>query len=123
MNNTSGERSEKGFVFSLEAVVALLLFGMLLLSLAQPKPVSMKELLVLQQENDLLKVWSAHYPSEGEIIADTRLLFGSTAEVKVDGRVVAGAQGAAKGKAVSSEGIIVDDFLQEKKFLVKVYFD
>jgi len=123
MNNADGERSERGFVFSLEAVVALLLFGMLLLTTAQPKPVSIKELLILQQENDLLKVWSAHYPSEGEIIADTRLLFGGTAEVKVDGKVVAGAQGNGKGKAISSEGIIIDDLLQEKKFLVTVYFD
>ena len=76
--------SKKGFVFSLEAMISLLLFALILFSLPQKEAFSLKELTITQQENDLLRVWSAKESSEQEMIFDIQQMFGENAELWIN---------------------------------------
>ena len=112
------KKNQRGFVFTLESTIAILVFSLLLLTISFPASNSMTELLVIQQANDLLKVWSVTYPSNNEIVFDTRELFGSNASVSVNGIKVF--SNTCFGEKISSEAILLDDFLIEKRFLVSV---
>jgi hypothetical protein len=111
----------KGFVFSLEATISVMLLGVALLVLFQPRTASFVELTVFQQENDLLKVWSADFPSEAEMISDARLLFGENVDLFIDGRQITATK-TVKKNCVSSGAALLDDSLNERKFLIKAYF-
>ncbi len=109
----------KGFVLTMEAVISILLFGIAILCINLPSENSLKELLIIQQENDLLKVWSIDFPSESEMILDTKSLF-ENASVYLDGAEILKGSG---NESVSSEGIIIDDFLIERKIRIVVYLN
>jgi len=113
MNNQS---AQKGFVFSLEATIAILVFSLLLITINFPVEHSLKELVVVQQANDLLKVWSVHYPNNSEINFDTNSIFGDNASVFVDSQKVIWKE--CPGEAISSSAIILDDFLFERHFQI-----
>jgi len=109
-----------GFVFSFEAIIALLLLATILLSMNFGETNSLKELLILQQENDLLKVWSANFQSETEMINDTKLLFDNY-ELFLDNKKISG---TGNGKnSVASEAVLVDNYLIERKIKIIVYFN
>jgi len=111
---------KKGFVFSFEAIIALLLFTTILLGMNFGEDTSLKELMVLQQENDLLKVWSINFPTEIEMLTDSKALF-ENFELFLDGKKI---NGAGNGKnSIASEAIIVDDNLIERKIRIVVYFN
>jgi hypothetical protein len=111
----------KGFVFSLEAGIALLLFTLMLFALPQTKTHTAKELALVQQENDLLRVWSAKETRESEMIQDVKLMFGTNATLWVNEKQVL--QGQIKKNSISTEGIILNALLQEQKIRIIVYFD
>ncbi|MBT4191675.1 MAG: hypothetical protein HOE11_00040 [Candidatus Diapherotrites archaeon] len=115
------KKNQRGFVFTLESTIAILVFSLLLLTISFPASNSMTELLVIQQANDLLKVWSVTYPSNNEIVFDTRELFGSKASVSVDRIKIL--NNTCFGDAVSSEAILLDDFLIEREFVINVCLD
>lgn len=109
-------------MFSLEAIVSALILGIATLTLFQHQTFTLKELAVLQQENDLLKVWSAKFPSEKEMVSDAELLFGKKFKITVNGGQIN--REAEDGKnCISSEAILLDDFLAEKNVLIKVCFE
>ncbi len=112
----------KGFIFSLEAAISVLLLGTALLTLFQPHDASFKKLVVLQQENDLLKVWGMNFPGEKEMANDAKQLFAENFELFVEGKKTASAK-SQKKNCVSSEAKITDKDLKEKKILIKVYFE
>ena len=112
----------KGFVFSLEATISVLLLGTALLTLFQPHDASFKKLVVLQQENDLLKVWGINFPSEKEMANDAKQLFAENFELLVGGKKIAAAK-SQKKNCVSSEAKIIDEDLSERKILIKVYLE
>ena len=109
----------KGFVFSLEATIALIFLGGTLLYLLQPVEFSFKEVVVLQQSNDLLKVWAVQYPSHEEALYDSKRLFGEKVEVEVDGILLN--ESPALGDGIVTGAIILDDFLEEHEFVLRVY--
>jgi hypothetical protein len=111
----------RGFVFSLEACIALIIFGLTCITLFQPTQVSLKELIVLQQENDLLKVWSVTYPTQLDSVKDCEQLFGDRFELKIDGILIHSFRENAN--SVSSSAILLDDSLSEKLFELTVYFE
>ena len=111
---------KKGIVFSFEALIALLFFATILINMPFGETNSLKELLLLQQENDLLKVWSTNFPSEGQMILDAQTMFDNF-ELFINGKKIYGP--ALKKNSIASEAIIVDDNLIEKKINIVVYFD
>jgi hypothetical protein len=112
---------EKGFFFTLEAFVSLMLFSLIIFTLPQAQESSLKELAISQQTNDLLRVWSAKNTNQNEMIHDTQELFGQNAELWVNEKQIVFAE--KKKNAFSSEGIIVDEQLKENKIRVLVYYD
>jgi len=113
--------NKKGFVFSLEATLALTLFGLMLFTLPQIQMTSLKELAISQQENDLLRILSAKESSENEISLDAQELFGQNAEVWINEKQILFAQ--KKKNAIASAGIILDPELNEKQVKIVVYYD
>jgi len=111
----------KGFVFSLEATIALILFVLMLVALPTHNTSSLKELLILQQENDLLRVWSAKQSSTQEMLSDIKLLFGENGELWINETQLNKAKVAKN--SISSEGIILDDSLKENKIRIIVKYD
>jgi len=111
----------KGFVFSLEATISLMLFLLMLTTLPAQQNSTLKELLIVQQENDLLRVWSTKETSVQEMIYDTNLLFGESGEVWVNDKQLSKAKIAKN--TIASEGIILDNLLNEKKVKIIVSYD
>lgn len=111
----------KGFVFALESTISILLFALMLFSLPTQNNFSLKELAITQQENDLLRVWSAKETSESEMIKDTKELLGENVELWVGTKQILTAQ--SKKNSISIEGIILNSALQENKIKIIVYYD
>jgi hypothetical protein len=109
----------KGFIFSLEATIALIFLGGTLLFLFQPVEFSFKEVIILQQSNDLLKVWAIQYPNNKEAINDSKMLFGENVDLIIDGVILNKSQKA--GERIVTNTIILDDFLEEHEFVIRVY--
>jgi len=108
----------RGFVFSLEAALALVAIASAIIFLPQVENISLEELMILQQENDLLKVWSYDPPSDGEANSDCALMFGEDYSLEIDGRQVK--KVSCTKRAIASEAIIVNDLLMEQNFRIEV---
>ncbi|MEK6959408.1 MAG: hypothetical protein AABW59_05185 [archaeon] len=111
---------KKGFVFSLEAALALVVIASAIIFLPQVESVTLDELMILQQENDLLKVWSYDPPSDIEAMADCTTMFGNNYSLTIDGRELV-KKPCAK-RAVASEARIVNELLLEQTFKIEVCF-
>lgn len=112
--------NSKAFVFTFEAILTLLIFILLLYSIPQEKNASLKELIITQQANDLLKVWSQKYPPEQEMISDSKKLFNNKTSIFIDEKEITSCNGK---NIISSEGIILDEFLNEKKIRITVCYE
>jgi hypothetical protein len=112
---------KKGFAFSFEAIIALMLFSIMLFTLPEQTNPSLKELLILQQENDLLKVWSATNWNEQEIITDTKSIFGDNSEIWINENKILSCK--ERKNSIASEGTLLDSILIEKKLRIIVYYD
>ncbi|MDD5148358.1 MAG: hypothetical protein PHH08_02740 [Candidatus ainarchaeum sp.] len=93
----------KGFFFSLEAVLALAMVSGLLLMQVPEEKKDLHELVVFQKENDLLKIWAKQRSFIPEKMKkDFEFAFPETGgEIKVNGKATA--IGKKTGRAVSSE--------------------
>ena len=109
----------KGFIISFETIFSILLFLLIILTINFPDQDNFKDLLLLQQENDLLKVWSANYPTNQEIVTDTMLMFDHVS-VFLDEKEILKSNG---NQSISSEAVILDNSLNEHKFRIVVYFN
>ena len=109
----------KGFIISFEAIFSILLFLLIILTINFNTTNNLQDLLILQQENDLLKVWSINYPTIPEIIFDTKLMF-DNASVFLDEKEILKSNGK---QSISSEAIILDNSLKEHKIRIVVYFN
>lgn len=110
----------KGFVFTFESTLTLLLFALMLFAIPTQKNTNLEELLILQQSNDLLRVWSQNYPTEIEMINDTKLVFQDKAIVKLNDIELTKCSGKNK---IATQGIILDNFLVENKITIIVCYD
>jgi hypothetical protein len=111
----------KGFVFSLEATIALLLFVLMLIALPAHKESSLKELLILEQENDFLRVWSAKETSPSQMLNDARQIFEENVVVLVGENPLN--QTLLKNNSIVSEGTLLDSSLSEMKVKIQVNYD
>jgi hypothetical protein len=111
---------KKGFVFTFESILTLLLFALMLYSIPAEKNFTLKELLITQQADDLLRVWSQSYPNESEIIEDTKMMFGNNAKISLNGKEILNCEGTNK---ISIEGIILDDTLNENNLNITICYN
>jgi hypothetical protein len=112
---------QKGFVFSFEATISILLLLLMLFYLPETKSNSLKELLALEEANDLLRVWSITGINESEMALDLNTLFGTRAGLEINERIIV--KGNAKNNSVSTEGIILNQELKEEKIRITVFLD
>jgi hypothetical protein len=112
---------EKGFVLSLEAILSILLFALMLFALPTTESTSLKEINAIQQANDLLRVWSATQTIENEMIKDTKILFQNNAELWVNENQLISCE--KKKNSIGTEGILVDENLNEKNIKIIIYYD
>ncbi|MDD3084087.1 MAG: hypothetical protein PHP82_03630 [Candidatus ainarchaeum sp.] len=117
MNNFN----KKGFIISLEASFSLLMFSLILISISFPINESFKELIIVQQENDLLKIWSKKFPTEEEIIQDTKMLFQNASIFLDEKEIIIGKK--CSGNSLANEAMIFDNQLNEKNIRIIVYLD
>ena len=120
MQNKLNARS-KGFVLTFEAIITTLIFSLLLLSISQTPLQTLKELTILQQANDLLRVWSATNTNESEMITDLKSVFENNADLWINSEVKF--WGQKKNEAVATEGIILDYALNEIKVKIIIYYN
>jgi hypothetical protein len=113
--------SKKGFVFTLEACISFLIFCFVCINLASTQNFSFSELIVLQQENDLLKVWSINYPSDQDAINDCKLLLGEFFELKIGERIVYSKKKSEN--SVASSAVLLNENLYEVHFEITAYYD
>ena len=121
MMNMQKNEKQKGFTFTMEAIIALLLFALMLFALPAQKPDSLKELLALQQANDLLRVWSITGINETEMVNDTKQLFGENAELWINETKLLEAQKTRN--SIATEGIIWSPLRNENKIKVVIYYN
>jgi hypothetical protein len=121
MMNMQKNEKQKGFTFTMEAIIALLLFALMLFALPAQKPDSLKELLALQQANDLLRVWSITGINETEMINGTKQLFGENAELWINETKLLEAQKTRN--SIATEGIIWSPLRNENKIKVVIYYN
>lgn len=97
----------KGFFISLEAIISLFIFSLLLLSQISIQNEEYIDLIILQQENDLLKIWSKNF-NQTEMIKD--ILFFDNACLFINNKKVHDC--TFKKNCVSSEAEILDNELK-----------
>ena len=110
----------KGFVFTFESIIALLLFALMLYAIPAQNNSNLKELLIIQQSNDLLRVWSQIYPTNEEMISDTNLIFQNKAILKINNIELTNCSGTNK---IATEGVILDQLLNENKITIIVCYE
>lgn len=110
-NSINFLKNKKGFVFSIEATISLLVLILILLSLPSEKNTSLKELLITQQENDLIRVWASSDElliSQNDLISDSKKMFGEKFTLYINEQKIYGTQNSITKNCVSSEGIIIE---------------
>jgi hypothetical protein len=111
----------KGFLFSFEALISLLLFSLLIISFeTNEENYSFKELIALKKANDLLKVWS-YYPDILTIESDTKMVFDDHASVFVDDIKIV--ESKFSGESISTNAEIIDSLLIKRNIRIIVYFN
>ena len=113
------KRLTKGFVFTFESIIALILFALMLFSIHQENNPTLKELIILQQSSDIIRVWSQIYPTEEEMIKDSKTIFSNNVSLKINGKEVLTCEGKNK---LSQEGILLDKMLNENKIIVTICY-
>jgi hypothetical protein len=115
------ELNKKGFVFTFEAILTILIFILLLYSIPQEKNPSLKELIITQQANDLIRVWSQEYFTEEEMISDAKKIFNNKVNLWVNEKELTKCNDTKN--TISSEGVILDQQLKENKIKIIVCYD
>jgi len=112
---------KKGFIFSFEAILSLLLLLLMICFLPAQPNLSLKELACIQQANDLLRIWSLEETSESEMISDTKLVFENNAQVMMDEKIIY--DNPKKNNSISTQGEILDEGLSARMVKITVFFD
>jgi len=114
------KKLNKGFVFTFEAILALLLFVLILFTIPTQINTNLKELLITEQANDLLRVWSQTYPTESQMIFDTKLIFENKASVIINNKELTTCTGKNK---IATEGTLLNNFLLENRITIIVCYE
>jgi hypothetical protein len=112
--------ADKGAVFSIEAAISILCFAMLLTTINYTEKQSLKELIITQQADDLLRVWSAQFETQETIQEDAKKMFGNSASVYLNDEKILSAK--EEKNSISTEGIILNELLEENTVRIIVYY-
>lgn len=110
----------KGVIFSFEALISLILFALILISFPIIQETSFRDLIAIQQANDLLKVWSYDFKIN-EMKSDIEFVFNKNATLIIDNQIIY--ESPFLGERISVNGIILDDFLNERNIQIIIYFN
>ncbi len=120
------KRQQNGFVLSIEAVISLTVLILVILTISIQNEVSLKELLINEQQNDLLRVWSSNtdlFVNNNELIKDCEKMFGKNLTLYVNEVKLIGETNylVNKNNCISNEGIVIEkSTLLEKKIKIIV---
>jgi len=113
---------DNGYYLSTEAIVSLLLLGLLLSTPLHESNESLSNLHVFKKENDLLLLWAGQWPdlSEKQIVQDFEFAFpGKAGQVFWKGKTI---EIGAKGEdAIASEIVFFDRFAQKQSLGIVVF--
>lgn len=113
----------KGFVFSIEATISLICLIIVISSIQIEKEINFNELLLNQQENDLLRVYSnPNYNKINDLdfINDSKKLLGEKVNLYINDIKIYG-ENIGKINCVSNETTIIENYtLEEKKIKIIV---
>lgn len=115
--------SKRGFAISLEALVSLFAFFLLLSAIPQTaQSQSLEELYLLQKSNDLLKVWALkHELSRPELLSDIAFVFPENCVVLKQNSIALNSCKPTNA-FISSKARIFDDFLNLQEIELIVYY-
>lgn len=113
----------KGFYLSLEAIISLLLLSALIVMQTpeQETNTGLKELVILQKENDLLRVWLIQGSfNEKEMVEDFQFVFpNANGKITVDGKeIVIGKQ---EKNTVASSTLFFDNIMAMHSIKLSVF--
>ncbi|MCD6478802.1 MAG: hypothetical protein J7L44_02840 [Candidatus Diapherotrites archaeon] len=120
------KRLRNGFVFSLDATLALIIIstiiGIVIVSLSYAEQPTIEELLILQKEHDLMKHWLVTDASEQEMVEQLQELFvNEGVRLEVDGITIFYRENSNSKKAISSRLIIFDKELNAREIVLTVF--
>lgn len=110
----------KGFVFSFESTIALILFALILFSIPNYQSNDFRDLIIIQKSNDLLKVWSYEF-NINEFSSDAEFVFGKRVDVLVDGEFIL--KSNFGGERISTSKKIIDNYLNKRNVTINVYYN
>ena len=112
----------KGFYLSLGELIALLLVASALLALPESEEPSFKELVVLQKEHDLLKVWGKTLEfEEKELVQDFQEVFPNRSGfVEIDGKKLSVGE-KQEASLVVAEGWLFDSTMNLRHLRIGVF--
>lgn len=119
-------QSINGFVFTMESSIAAMLFAVVAFSALgifyfseDPRT---EELIILQKEHDLLKIWLLERPTKEKMVSDAKEIFGERFSLIIDGKkVFDGNKGRENSNAISSKLLIIDKNLKETEIVLIAY--
>jgi len=120
------DTAREGFVFTLDATLALLITSTILavamVSFAQIKPPATEELLILQKEHDLMKHWLIAGATEHEMTEQIEKLFGNIGvKLGVNGKVVLYRKASVARSAITSRLVILNTKAVARKIVLTVF--
>lgn len=111
----------KGFVLSFDSILSLTLFILFFTFIfLNSQTTSFKELIALEQGNDLLKIWAIDF-KENELKSDVEFFFNNNVTLKLDDKVII--ESILKNECVSTSAFILDEELVERKVELIIYFN
>jgi hypothetical protein len=111
----------KGISPSLEAALSLLVLVAIILSTPSAESPGLQNLLILQKEHDLMRIWArGGLPEIEEMASDFKFAFGNrSGKINVNGRVVS--IGPESKEAISAQMDFFDWNLGRKKVVLTVF--
>ena len=114
--------NSRGQVFSLEAIISIILVLMLIININFNINKNYTQLTILQQENDLIKIWSYTNNNTDELITDAKKIF-TYFKIEVDKKIIFNNLNELTNKnCVVREEEINDSFFQFKKIKLNVCY-
>ncbi|MEM4598092.1 MAG: hypothetical protein QW400_00155 [Candidatus Diapherotrites archaeon] len=119
-------QSINGFVFTMESSISAMLFAVVAFSALSifyfSEGPRTEELIILQKEHDLLKIWLLQRPTKEEMVNDAKQIFGERFSLITDGiKVFDGNKSRGNSNAISSKLLVIDKNLKETEIILIAY--
>jgi hypothetical protein len=109
-----------GQIFSIEAIIVFLLVMIFVLNFPTISQKNYTDLITIQQQNDLLKIWSYNYPlSNEEFIYDGKKFF-KEFQIKINDQIIFDELKSNNNNCISREEHMMDNFYNLQKIKITV---